>query len=118
MIDTIAIVIIAVGVLFDISGCIGLVRLPDLYNRIQASSKCVTVGTSMILIGSVILLGSMAAAIKGLLCIVFVLVTSATAAHALARAAYHSGVVPTPETAPDRYREDRRNSVGDEESSS
>ena len=56
--------IIVIGVLFDIFGCIGLVRLPDVYNRLQASTKCVTVGTCFILVGSLILLGSLPGTIK------------------------------------------------------
>jgi len=118
MSDTLAITLIAVGVLFDISGCIGLVRLPDVYNRIQASSKCVTIGTSMILGGSLVLLGSTAATLKGLICIGFILLTSATAAHALARAAHRSGVAPCPQTKPDTYREDRLKSMDEEEPTS
>jgi len=118
MSDTFAITLIAVGVLFDISGCIGLVRLPDVYNRIQASSKCVTIGTSMILVGSLLLLGSTAAAFKGVICIGFVLLTSATAAHALARAAHRSGIAPCQQTKPDTYREDRLESMNKEEPTS
>ncbi len=86
--ETIALTIMAIGLLFDISGCIGLIRLPDVYNRVQASTKCVTAGTTLIIIGALIWLGSVPATIKGLICIAFILVTSATAAHALARAAY------------------------------
>ncbi len=107
MTEIIGIAFIAFGVLFDISGCIGLVRLPDVYNRIQASSKCVAAGTSLIIIGSVVLLGTMAAAIKGGICITFILLTSSTAAHALARAAHRSGVKPWHGTVVDKYQEDR-----------
>lgn len=88
MIETLAVTLIAIGVLFDIFGCIGLVRLPDVYNRIQSSTKCVTVGTCFILAGSIILLDSVPGTIKGVLCIAFILITAPTAAHALARAAH------------------------------
>ena len=99
---------IAVGVLFDIFGCIGLVRLPDVYNRLQASTKCVTVGTCFILVGSLILLGSLSGTIKGIICIVFILVTSPTAAHALARAAHQSGIRQWARSVVDQYDEDLR----------
>ena len=92
MIEVLGVTLIAIGVLFDIFGCIGLVRLPDVYNRLQASTKCVTVGTCFILVGSLILLGSLSGAVKGIVCIVFILITSPTAAHALARAARESGI--------------------------
>ena len=99
---------IVVGVLFDIFGCIGLVRLPDVYNRLQASTKCVTVGTCFILVGSLILLGSLPGTIKGIICIVFILVTSPTAAHALARAAHQSGIRQWDRSVVDQYEEDLR----------
>ena len=47
MIEVLGVILIAIGVLFDIFGCIGLIRLPDVYNRIQSSTKCVTVGTCL-----------------------------------------------------------------------
>ncbi|MCX5692677.1 MAG: monovalent cation/H(+) antiporter subunit G, partial [Candidatus Omnitrophica bacterium] len=39
------IIFIVIGLGFDIFGCIGLLRLPDVYNRLQATTKCVTLGT-------------------------------------------------------------------------
>ena len=90
--ETIGLTLFVIGVLFDLFGCVGLVRLPDVYNRIQASTKCVVLGTTFLLLGTVIWIGTPAVIIKGLLCILFVLITSSTAAHALARAAHRSGV--------------------------
>ena len=104
--EMIGLTLIVVGVLFDISGCIGLVRLPDVYNRIQASTKCVVLGTSLILLGAVIWLGAPSAIIKGLICILFILITSSTAAHALSRAAHRSGVRLWRGSVVDRYAED------------
>lgn len=107
LIETAGFVLIFIGVLFDLSGCVGLVRLPDVYNRIQASTKCVVLGTTLILVGALLWLGSPAALTKGLLCILFILVTSSTAAHALSRAAHRSGVELWPGSVVDRYAEDR-----------
>jgi len=100
--------LIVIGVLFDITGCIGLVRLPDVYNRIQASTKCVVLGTTLILLGSVVWLASPAAIVKGLIIILFILITSATAAHALARAAHRSGIELCDQSVVDRYADDRQ----------
>ena len=90
--DTIGIVLMSIGVLFDLFGCIGLVRLPDVYNRLQAATKCVTLGTCMILIGLFFIMGIGSAGIRALLCVMFILFTSPVAAHALARAAHRSGI--------------------------
>ena len=104
--EKIGLTLIALGVVFDLLGCVGLVRLPDVYNRIQASTTCVVLGTTLILLGAMVWLGTLAVVVKGLLCILFVLITSSTAAHALSRAAHRSGVPLAPESVVDRYAED------------
>ena len=81
-----------IGVCFDAIGCIGLIRLPDLYNRLQASLKCVAMGTSAILIGTMVIAGLSPVGAKAFLCLVFILIISPTTEHALARASYISGV--------------------------
>jgi multicomponent Na+:H+ antiporter subunit G len=90
--DVIGLAIIAAGVLFDLLGCIGMVRFPDVYNRLQAGTKCVTLGVCLILIGTIVMADSTPMQLKALLCIAFILITSPTAAHALARAARRSGI--------------------------
>jgi len=85
-------IFIVIGAAFDLFGCIGLVRLPDVYNRLQAATKCVTLGTCGIMFGVFIINGFSASGVKALLCIIFILLTSPTAAHALSRAAHISGV--------------------------
>jgi len=95
MIDTLAYWLIGVGVAFDLFGCIGLVRLPDVYNRAQAATKCVTLGTCMILLGvalNAIAPGDWPMLVKALICAAFILLTSPVAAHAVCRGAYLSGV--------------------------
>ena len=87
--------LVGIGLAFDLFGCIGLVRLPDVYNRAQAATKCVTLGTCMILIG--VAVAAFAGAvwpmgIKAILCAAFILLTSPVAAHAICRGAYISGV--------------------------
>ena len=95
--------LILIGVLFDLFGAIGLVRLPDVYNRVQAATKCVTLGTCMILIGTLIWAGIGAMGVKALICAAFILITSPVGAHALARGAYLSGVEPWEGTLIDEY---------------
>jgi len=101
--ETIGYAIIGLGALFDLFGCVGLVRLPDIYNRLQAATKCVTLGTCLILLGGMLVAGRGDMAAKCLLCGAFVLITSPTAAHALARGAYHSGAPLWEGSVIDRY---------------
>lgn len=92
MIESVAWMFIGVGLAFDLLGTIGLVRLPDIYNRVQAATKCVTLGTCMMLFGVFLHSGVNSLGIKALICMVFVLLTSPVGAHALARGAHISGV--------------------------
>jgi multicomponent Na+:H+ antiporter subunit G len=90
---TVVAVLAGVGLLFSLSGAVGILRMPDVYCRIQCSSKTITMGALPTLIavvvaeGPVTTYGSRALIVAGLL-----LIVSPTASHALARAAYRAGV--------------------------
>lgn len=91
--QTIGMAFIWVGIAFDFLGVLGLVRLPDVYSRLQAATKCVTFGTAGLLFGVFVLKGFSSFGFKALLGIAFIFFTSPTAAHAISRAA-HRGRVP------------------------
>ena len=88
MSEIIGYILIVIGILFDVFGCIGLVRFPDVYNRLQASTKCVTLGTILLLLGVAIAGDSGAMGAKAIICAVFIMVTAPTAAHAIAKGAF------------------------------
>jgi multicomponent Na+:H+ antiporter subunit G len=91
------------------------VRLPDVYNRLQAATKCVTLGTCLILIGAVVMADTTPSAVKGLVCLAFLLITSPTAAHALARSAHVSGIKLWEGSVADEYEEDAGHASSGEE---
>ena len=103
---TAGIIFIVIGLGFDIFGCIGLLRLPDVYNRLQATTKCVTLGTCSILLGTFVLKGLGATGVKAILVAIFLLITSPVAAHALARGAHKSGVKLWQKSVVDKYEQD------------
>lgn len=107
MSDIIGLIFIAAGLAFDLFGCLGLVRLPDVYNRLQAATKCVTLGTCSILFGTFLIVGFTAAGFKALLCLVFLLLTSPVAAHAVARGAHRAGVELWEGSIVDKYKQDK-----------
>jgi len=107
MIETIGYICIGIGIFFNFFGCLGLLRFPDIYNRLQAGTKCVTFGTIFILIGVFVLFGISAMGIKSLICMVFILVTSPTAAHAISKGAHKSGVKLWKKSVIDKYEEDK-----------
>ena len=105
--NTIGLIFISIGLFFDLMGCLGLVRLPDVYNRLQAATKCVTMGTCSILLGTFIIVGFTASGMKSLLCIAFIVLTSPVAAHAIARGAHRAGVKLYEKSVIDKYAEDK-----------
>ncbi len=106
--EMISFILMGIGVAFNLLGCIGLIRLPDLYNRLQASTKCVTLGTIFIMVGVLVYSGWNAIGIKALLTLVFILITAPTAAHALARGAHKSGVKLWKKSVCDKYEEEKK----------
>ena len=107
MSDILGLGFIIIGVLFNAFGCIGLLRLPDVYNRLQAATKCVTLGTCGIMFGIFLLEGFNAVGVKALIAIPLIFLTSPVAAHALARGAHLFGVKLWPKSVCDKYEEDK-----------
>ena len=82
------------GAALDAVGCIGMMRMPDVYNRLQIAAKCIGSGTCLVLIGAAVYLlgrGQWAGGLGSLLCSAFVMIAAPTVAHAIARAARVSG---------------------------
>ena len=98
-------IMIGIGILFNLFGCIGLLRMPDVYSRLQAATKCVTLGICFILLGVVVKVVFTPLGVKALICMVFILITSPTGAHALARGAYKSGVKLWKKSVCDKYKD-------------
>ena len=105
--EIIAYIFIGIGVAFNFFGCLGLIRFPDIYNRLQAGTKCVTFGTIFILLGVLIFIGFNATGVKAVICMFFILITSPTAAHAISRGAHRFGVKLWEKSVVDHYKEDK-----------
>lgn len=103
-------VFITIGILFNIFGCIGLIRLPDVYNRLQSATKCVTLGTCSILLGILLRYGFISAGIKALVAIPLLFFTATVAAHALAKGSYKFGIKLGEKSVQDDYRDEHKQS--------
>lgn len=103
--DMASTILISVGVLFNLFGCIGLIRLPDVYNRLQSATKCVTLGTCSILVGVVVHFGIIDTGVKALVAIPLLFFGATVAAHALVRGAYHAGVKLGDKSVKDDYKD-------------
>lgn len=89
----VVVVLVVIGLTVTTSGVVGVLRMPDVYSRIQCSSKAITLGALPLLLalavaqGLVTSYGSRALFVAALL-----LVVNPAASHALSRAAYKTGV--------------------------
>jgi multicomponent Na+:H+ antiporter subunit G len=95
--------VILAGALFLFSAGLGVLRMPDSYNRIQTGTKASTLGTILVLIGMGIYHPAWIG--KLLLLIFFVLLTNPVSSHALARASHRRGVHKTSRTVVDELDE-------------
>lgn len=86
--------LLAGGVFFVFVGAVGVIRLPDLYTRTHAASKSDTLGVVLSLGAAMLIFESFSMRLKVFALLLFMLITTPTATHAIARAAYDQGIDP------------------------
>jgi multicomponent Na+:H+ antiporter subunit G len=88
------------GLFFFFAGAVGILRFPDFYSRLHPAGKLDTMGlfTSMIAMALWVAhewtVGAVLTALKILLIVAFVFITSATATHAIVDAGVRAGLLP------------------------
>ena len=103
--EIIGAILTLIGAMFLFLGALGLIRMPDIYNRIQAGTKATTLGTMLSLLGiGLIHLDWIG---KIIVLIVFVLVTNPVSSHVLARAAHFIGIPLTKKSVVDKLTKKR-----------
>jgi multicomponent Na+:H+ antiporter subunit G len=80
------------GAAFALLAAVGLLRMPDVFTRMQASTKASTLGLGCLLLGAAFQLGDFASFIRVISIGAFVLLTTPVAAHVIARAAYLANI--------------------------
>jgi multicomponent Na+:H+ antiporter subunit G len=80
------------GGAFLLLAAIGIIRMPDLYSRIQAATKAATLGVGCIILALAIHFVDLGITVRALLVIAFLFLTQPVAAHMIGRAAYFVGV--------------------------
>ncbi|MCD6227929.1 MAG: Na+/H+ antiporter subunit G [Candidatus Omnitrophica bacterium] len=96
-------VITGIGVAFLFLGSLGIWRLPDVYNRLQAGTKCTTFGSFFTIIGVGIMEPQWF--FKCLIIALFILLTNPISNHALGRASKRIGVPLTSKSVVDKSEE-------------
>jgi len=96
-------IFIVSGAFFLFSAGLGVLRMPDTYNRIQTGTKATTLGTILVLVGLACLHPDWA--LKLLILVFFVMLTNPVSSHALARAAHATGIHEADATVVDQLEE-------------
>lgn len=88
--DIFGMIITGIGVVFLFLGSLGIFRMPDVYNRVQAGTKCSTLGCFLTIVGVGIMQPEWFW--KTLIIAVFVLISNPISSHALGRASRKKGI--------------------------
>jgi multicomponent Na+:H+ antiporter subunit G len=86
--EIIAILFLLGGAFFFFVGTTGLIRMPDVFCRMHATTKCDTLGAGLILVGLMVFNGLSMISLKLFLILIFIWLTNPTAAHIIAKAEY------------------------------
>ncbi|MBN2781435.1 MAG: Na+/H+ antiporter subunit G [Candidatus Marinimicrobia bacterium] len=105
-------IVTLLGSLFLFLGALGLFRMPDIYNRMQAGTKATTMGTLLFIAGLAMGFHETIGASKVIIIILFVIFTNPLSSHALARAAHKAGIPLAKETVKDDLAADEENEEG------
>ncbi|TVR45514.1 MAG: Na+/H+ antiporter subunit G [Puniceicoccaceae bacterium] len=83
MSEGVTLILCLAGAVFFLAGTVGLLRFPDFFSRLHALTKADTLGLGLIVLGLMLQVGSIAAALKLLLIWVLALLASTTVCHLL-----------------------------------
>ena len=92
MTDIVTAIVWLAGSAFALLAAVGVLRMPDVFTRMQASTKASTLGLGCLLIGAALQMGDFASLIRVASIGAFVLLTTPVSGHVIARAAYFADV--------------------------
>ncbi len=99
-------ILILIGSLFLFLGSLGIFRMPDVYNRLQAGTKATTLGAMSLILGIGFLNNEFL--VKSIVLIIFIVLTNPVSSSTIARASHKSGVPLTDKSIIDVCRDDIR----------
>jgi len=92
MTETISAVLLVGGTVLMFLSSLGVLRMPDLFMRLSASTKATTLGVATTLAAAGLFLQDVGAGSRAAAAVLFVLLTAPVSGHMIARAAYNAGV--------------------------
>ena len=90
--EIISAILLLIGSLFMLLAAVGVVRMPDLFTRMQTTTKASTLGISCMMLAVAAHFLELSVVTRSLAVIVFAFLTAPVGAHMIGRAAYMSGV--------------------------
>lgn len=106
ILEILSIIFLVLGAFFSITGAVGLFRFPDFFTRVHAASVTDSIATLLIITGLILRTDFGLIAVKLLFILIFLLLTSPTASHALAKSARHGGLLTMAETRDNQNKDD------------
>lgn len=108
--EIITCVLLLAGLFFSFAGVLGVLRMPDVYGRLQASTCIPTMGNICLMVGAILHAATHGMGggtiVKLVLIMLMILCTNPVSNHALLKGAYRGGVKPAKEPVMDDYKED------------
>lgn len=106
-------VLIAIGLVFALAGTKGIIKMPDTFSRMQASTCVNTMGVIGVAIGALLyaifVMGSTSTAIKVAVIALLIITVNPIGSHAIAKGAYRAGIRPDKPMEVDDYGRDLEN---------
>lgn len=96
--DIVSSILLIAGVFFGLSGAVGIFKFPDFFTRIHAASITDSLATILIIGGLLLQTSFDLNTAKLMFILMFLMITSPTASHALAKSARHGGLLTLAET--------------------
>jgi multicomponent Na+:H+ antiporter subunit G len=89
--EALSAILLIIGALFMVVAGVGILRLPDLYMRVSASTKASTLGVGFALLSLAVHFNELGITSRSLATIAFVAITAPVAGHLISRSAYFVG---------------------------
>lgn len=94
VLEAVAALFLVLGGFLAFAAALGIVRMPDVYIRMHASTKAGTLGVGLIVLSLVLIGGEAGVVGKGLAIFAFIVLTAPIGAHLIGRSAWRCGIKP------------------------
>lgn len=109
VLDIVSSILLLAGVFFGLTGAVGLFRFPDFFTRVHAASITDSIAAILIIAGLLLQTSFDLNTAKLIFILLFLMITSPTASHALAKSARHGGLLTLAESKQQSKQDQQQN---------